>query len=475
MWSAGKPLLSHALGYLMRSQVRTAAFLRPEKHVKYVILGGGVSGGYAMDAFDAHGCSSDVLMISSEKYAPYERPALTKGFLAAGNPVRLPSFHTCAGSGDAAHDAAWYRPPRFDHGLMLGTSVDEFDAASKRLVLDLGTSIVYDKLIIATGASARKANFDNLGADHLVYVRDLNDAEGLYQRLQQLAGRADAAVAIIGGGFIGTEVAAAVAGFGISATVLCQESSLLQRLVPGPIAQRYQEAFKKNNVQVISNVTTDDVTYTETSKNGKYTVHYTCRESEDKAGETINADVVVVAVGAVPNSSLFDGKLLLTDSGHVVVDDVLRTSAKDVFAVGDVAAFPSANTSGIQVLDNVTHARESAKFAVRSVLGVDEASGVQPPAYTPTPHFYSRFLNFSWRQYGSSEGLCVLFAHSDDDSPLLGAWWQNNDGVITGTFLESATEEQHEALRACIGKSPVDDAVQRFLRETNVSVGINTM
>eukprot|EP00041_Stephanoeca_diplocostata_P021606 m.505770 g.505770 ORF g.505770 m.505770 type:complete len:273 (-) comp21865_c0_seq13:1604-2422(-) len=216
MWSAGKPLLSHALGYLMRSQVRTAAFLRPEKHVKYVILGGGVSGGYAMDAFDAHGCSSDVLMISSEKYAPYERPALTKGFLAAGNPVRLPSFHTCAGSGDAAHDAAWYRPPRFDHGLMLGTSVDEFDAASKRLVLDLGTSIVYDKLIIATGASARKANFDNLGADHLVYVRDLNDAEGLYQRLQQLAGRADAAVAIIGGGFIGTEVAAAVAGFGIS-------------------------------------------------------------------------------------------------------------------------------------------------------------------------------------------------------------------------------------------------------------------
>eukprot|EP00041_Stephanoeca_diplocostata_P021607 m.505792 g.505792 ORF g.505792 m.505792 type:complete len:139 (-) comp21865_c0_seq15:14-430(-) len=99
---------------------------------------------------------------------------------------------------------------------MLGTSVDEFDAASKRLVLDLGTSIVYDKLIIATGSSARKAPFDNLGTDHLVYVRDLNDAEGLYQRLQQLVGRTDAAVAIIGGGFIGTEVAAAVAGFGIS-------------------------------------------------------------------------------------------------------------------------------------------------------------------------------------------------------------------------------------------------------------------
>lgn len=118
--------------------------LVPEKHVKHVVIGGGVAGGYAMREFARHG-EADVALVSAERVPPYERPALTKGYLAGS--ARLPGFHVCAGTGGAIQDMRWYAANAFDPGLLLRTMVDKVDFTERRVMLDRGISLVYDRCV----------------------------------------------------------------------------------------------------------------------------------------------------------------------------------------------------------------------------------------------------------------------------------------------------------------------------------------
>jgi monodehydroascorbate reductase (NADH) len=179
------------------------------KHFKYVILGGGVAAGYAAREFGKQGVNpGELAIISKEPVAPYERPALSKGYLFPENAARLPGFHTCVGSGGERLLPEWYSEKGIE--LILSTEIVKADLASKTLTSAAGATFTYETLLIATGSSVIKlTDFGVQGAEsnNILYLRDIADADKLVAAMQA---KKDGKVVIVGGGYIGLELSAAL-------------------------------------------------------------------------------------------------------------------------------------------------------------------------------------------------------------------------------------------------------------------------
>uniref|UniRef100_A0A2P2LBE6 Putative monodehydroascorbate reductase cytoplasmic isoform 2 n=1 Tax=Rhizophora mucronata TaxID=61149 RepID=A0A2P2LBE6_RHIMU len=189
----------------------------------YVILGGGVAAGYAALEFTKRGVSpGELCIICEEPVAPYERPALSKGYLLPEAPARLPAFHTCVGANEERLTPKWYK----EHGveLVLSTHVKSADVKRKTLLTAAGETISYKILIIATGARALKLEeFGVSGsyAENVCYLRDLGDANGLVNVMQSCTG---GNAVVIGGGYIGMECAASLVVNKINVTMVFPEA-----------------------------------------------------------------------------------------------------------------------------------------------------------------------------------------------------------------------------------------------------------
>lgn len=431
MWTAvSKPIGRATVGGAVRAArlapaARQLAILRPSKQVEHLIVGGGVSCGYAAREFVAQGVNADqVMMVTEELALPYERPALSKGFLAAESPARLPGFHTSVGAGGPCQDLTWYQ--RNGVQRLLKSRVAKVDVENKQVTLARGSIIEYESLIVATGASAVKA----AAFDATLYLRSVDDAELLVAALEKVPENGHAVV--IGGGYIGVEVAAAIVGRGIRVTVVSPEETLLSRAVPGPAATVYQDAFSDAGALVVSGATVTGVA--KDASSGKRLVTIAGGGGADAI--ELEADLVVAGLGASPNSDMFAGQLAIDEAGGIVVDGEMRTSAPGVWAVGDVASFPLACEGGVLTKSgHVAHARASAAHAVRSILGRCDG------AYEHVPHYYSRFLGFAWQAHGVQEGECVPFG-TFQQGGRFGAIW-HRDGVVVGTFLDGASDSDH--------------------------------
>ncbi|GMP49999.1 hypothetical protein CsSME_00016788 [Camellia sinensis var. sinensis] len=178
-----------------------------EKTFKYVILGGGVSAGYAAREFAKQGVKpGELAIISKEGVAPYERPALSKAYLFPESPARLPGFHVCVGSGGERLLPEWYAQKGI--ALILNTEIVKADLATKTLVSAAGETFNYHFLIIATGSSViRLTDFGVQGADakNIYYLREIDDADKLVEAIQA---KKNGKVVIVGGGYIGLELSA---------------------------------------------------------------------------------------------------------------------------------------------------------------------------------------------------------------------------------------------------------------------------
>jgi len=404
----------------------------PAARAEYVVVGGGVAG--AMAEFAANGVR-DVALISAARVAPYERPALTKGFLAAESPARLPGFHTCVGVGGARQDPEWYSE-HFDQGLHLNTAVIGVDHAAKTLTFDSGATFGYGKLLVATGTSSFKVA--SLG-EETVYIRSVGDATALVDRVDALeqAGKGPARVAVIGGGLIGTEVAGMLSDR-CDVTLLCREERLLEQAVPAAVSPLVGAAL---GCRVVLGASVDRVI-----EGGDAAYRVVCGDTEH------HADVVVAGVGARPATGPFGDTLHTVGTGHIGVTEALETSQADVFAAGDVMAFPSLHSGREpRPLENVNNARASARFAVRRMLGIEPAA-----TYDPVPHAYSRISNsrgsFSWERHGVAEGDPRYFQGSDA-AVLAAVWADPADGTsrTACVFLTGGTPEQYGELKALVG------------------------
>ncbi|KAF5737471.1 monodehydroascorbate reductase [Tripterygium wilfordii] len=423
------------------------------KIFKYVILGGGVAAGYAAREFAKQGVKlGELAIISKELVAPYERPALSKAYLFPVGTARLPGFHVCVGSGGERLLPEWYKEKGIE--LILGTEIVKADLAAKTLVSAAGETFGYNILIIATGSTViRLSDFGVQGANakNIFYLREIDDADKL---VEAIIGKKNGKAVIVGGGYIGLELSAALKINDLDVTMVYPEPWCMPRLFTADIAAFYESYYANKGVKIIKGTVAVGFTADSTGE---------VKEVQLKDGRVLEADIVVVGVGGRPFTTLFKGSVE-EEKGGIKTDAFFKTSVPDVYAVGDVATFPMKLYNDIRRVEHVDHARKSAEQAVKAIKAKEE--GKQIDEYDYLPFFYSRVFDLSWQFYGDNVGETVLFGDNSPTSPKpkFGSYWIN-DGKVVGAFLEGGTPDENKAMAKVARLKPTVDSLDVLTKE----------
>eukprot|EP00882_Tetradesmus_deserticola_P012891 GHRQ01013663.1.p1 GENE.GHRQ01013663.1~~GHRQ01013663.1.p1 ORF type:complete len:335 (+),score=159.41 GHRQ01013663.1:183-1187(+) len=322
--------------------------------------------------------------------------------------------------------------------------------------------IRYQQLVIATGADpVRMTDFKAAGAElpGIHYLRNVADADAVLAAVEAAKAAGNKAV-VVGGGYIGLEVAAGLSMHGLEVTMVFPDTHLMARILTPELAVFYEAYYSAKGIRLIKGLLAKEF-----RGDGKVSSVLL------SGGSTLPADLVLVGAGARPASGLFAGQLQLDKAGGIIVDGSFKTSVDDVYAIGDVASFPLLAAGGALVRqEHVTHARSSAAHAARALMGTN------PAPYDYQPYFYSREFNLSWQFFGQAEGaeqvVCwgtmdaaaaAASAAPGGPAPKFGAYWIKG-GSVVGAFIEGAAAEESAALKAVTAAAtaaPADVAVLR--------------
>jgi NADPH-dependent 2,4-dienoyl-CoA reductase/sulfur reductase-like enzyme len=322
----------------------------------FVIVGGGLAGAKAAETLRTAGFDGEVVLFGSEPERPYERPPLAKGYLL-GKDTRDSVF---------VHSADWY--PEHDVDLRTGVTVAMIDPAAHLVTFDGGT-IHYDKLLLTTGAHARRIDIPGTGLGNVLYLRTLPESETL-----RAAFTPEARVVIIGAGWIGLEAAAAARTAGSSVTIVEPQPGALYGALGPEVGSKFADLHRSHGVEFRFGESPAEFLAAGPGSGQVGSV-------VTSAGTELPADVVVVGIGAVPNDGLAKSAGLEVSNG-VVTDSALRTSDPDIFAAGDVASSYHPLLGRRLRMDHWSNALNGGKAAALSMLG-------QPIEYDRVPYFYS--------------------------------------------------------------------------------------
>ncbi|XP_075642888.1 monodehydroascorbate reductase, chloroplastic/mitochondrial [Castanea sativa] len=435
---------SSSIGFrsFRRSYVAASSSAFANENREFVIVGGGNAAGYAARTFVEHDMANGRLcIVSKEAYAPYERPALTKGYLFPldKKPARLPGFHTCVGSGGERQTPDWYKEKGIE--MFYEDPVTGIDIEKQTLTTNSGKQLKYGSLIIATGCTASRFP-DKIGGNlsGVHYVRDVADADSLISSLEKAR-----KVVVVGGGYIGMEIAAAAIGWKLDTTIIFPEKHLLPRLFTPSLSKRYEELYQENGVKFLKGASIKNL---EAGSGG----HIAAVKLED--GSAIEADTVIIGIGAKPAVGPFEMLGLNTNVGGIQVDGQFRTSAPGIFAIGDVAAFPLKMYDRVARVEHVDHARRSAQHCIKALLSA------QTHTYDYLPYFYSRVFEYEgsprkvwWQFFGDNVGETIEIGNFD---PKIATFWVDS-GKLKGVLLESGSTEEFELLPKLARSQPSVD------------------
>ncbi|KQY60188.1 hypothetical protein ASD11_12000 [Aeromicrobium sp. Root495] len=375
-----------------------------------IVVGAGLAAAHAVETLRAEGYTGQLTLLGTEKELPYERPPLSKEVLLGDQTV----------DDTRVHDAGWYAER--DVRLRLGVTVTRLDSDARRIDLDTGETLTYDALLLTTGAEPRVPDIP--GADQAVYLRTVDDVPNVLPALE--AGKR---VVVVGGGWIGLELAAAARARGADATVLERGDLPLQKILGDRLARYLAELHLTHGVDLRTRVTVDEVVVTDGQVTGVRT------------GETtIDGDLVVVATGAVPNDQLAADAGLSVDDG-IVVDDAFRTSAEGVWAAGDVARADHTRLGRLRV-EHWDNAIKQGSAAARSILGQDVH-------HDWAPYFFTDQFEFSMEYVGHGSGDDDVEVRGDVDEHQFIAYWLDGDTVTAA--MNVGIWDVNEKLRDLVG------------------------
>ncbi|MDQ5826451.1 MAG: FAD-dependent oxidoreductase [Chloroflexota bacterium] len=328
-------------------------------HYKYLIVGGGMAADAAVRGIRDIDTVGSIGLISAEPDPPYKRPPLSKK-LWQGKPL----------------DSVWSKTGDRGVEMHLGRRATSLDPRNKQVRDEQGTAYTFDKLLLATGSAPRRLPFDRQAGEGVIYFRTVED----YRRLRQLADKGQT-FAVIGGGLIGSEMAAALAMNGKTVTLIVTGDAIGDRLYPSDLAHHLNSYYADKGVEVLTHERAADLE----ARGGEYVL-------TTAGGREIAVDGVVAGIGVLPETSLATGAGLQVEDG-IVVDRCLQTSAPDIYAAGDVAAFWDATLGKRRRVEHEDNARTMGRHAGRVMAG-----DVQP--YDHLPYFYSDLFELGYEAVG---------------------------------------------------------------------------
>ena len=378
-----------------------------------VIIGTGQAGVQAAEALRAGGFTGTIDLVGDEPHPPYHRPPLSKAWLA--------------GEMEAAQ--LTMRSPevlaRKNINLRTSVTVTAINRTSKQLVLNDGSSLSFDYLVLATGASPRKLSIPGSDANGVLALRSMADANAMAERLA-VCSQQQLPVVVVGGGFIGLEVAATARKKGLTVTVLEAAPRLLGRVLAPVLSDWYAALHQSHGVQLILNARMQQI---EADANNTVTGV----RLED--GTLIPAGLVVVGIGVAANDQLARDAGVICDRG-IVVDAHGQCSESAIFAAGDCAARTLADGSLIR-LESVQNATEQGKSVAAAILG-------QERPFTATPGFWSDQYDKKLQMAGLSMGATDWAVRGDMQSGSFSVY-HLRDGKLLAVDSVNAAKDHLQA------------------------------
>ncbi len=376
-----------------------------------VIIGAGLAAAKAAIALREEGHKGGITIVGDEEHPPYERPPLSKDLLMGKSPFD-----------DAiVEPAAWYE--EHDVRLLTGRTVERLDPAQHRVELSDGEVLEYDKAILATGARPRV--LDIPGAELARTLRRVEDSEGLREAFAS----ASSAV-VIGGGWIGLEATAAAREADVDVVVLEAAPLPLQRALGDAMAGYFAELHRSHGVDLRTSTGVDSIT-----GSGPFTV--------TAGGDELEADLVLMGVGAVPNTELAEAAGLTVDNG-VVVDERFATSDPDVLAIGDVArAHNTALGESVRV-EHWDNAIKQGKAVAKVLLGQDVV-------YDWQPYFFTDQYDLGMEYVGYSDPSHDVVVRGDTASGEFIAFWLDGQRLTAGMNVN--IWDVNDDIRSLLGRT----------------------
>ena len=362
----------------------------------FVIVGAGLAGAKAAETLREEGFDGRVVLIGDESERPYERPPLSKDYVR-GEADRVKVY---------VHPASFYADR--DIELRLGRTAVRLDTARREVELDDGTSVGYDRLLLATGAEPRRLPIPGGELGGVLYLRSVEDSDALRERLDR-----GGAVVVVGAGWIGAEVAASARQRGLEVTVVEPASVPLERVLGAELGAVYRDVHTDHGVRMLMKTGVEALE----GEGAVERVH-------TNDGQALECDFVVVGVGVQPRTHLAVQAGLAIDNG-ILVDEHLRTSAPGVFAAGDVANAHHPFYGESVRVEHWANALHQGPAAARNMLG-------EADAYDRLPYFFSDQYDVGMEYSGFAREWDRVVFRGDPASREFIAFWLAEDRVLAG-------------------------------------------
>ncbi|WP_431190520.1 NAD(P)/FAD-dependent oxidoreductase [Bauldia litoralis] len=391
---------------------------RPVFEKGIIVVGGGHGGSQAAASLRAEGYEGALTLVTAEPDIPYQRPPLSKAFLK-----------------EPGHDLLPFRPEAFyeknDITLMLETEATGIDRQAQTLGLSDGSALPFDRLVLAPGSRARMPGIEGIDLDGVLALRNAEDARAIRDRLY-----AANDVVVVGGGFIGLEIAATARLLGKTVTVLEAAERLMGRVVAPEISAHFLDLHRGWGSDIRLATPVGRIV----GESGRVV------SVETAAGDPIPADLAIIGIGVIPNVELGESAGLTIDNG-ILVDDVMATSVPEIFALGDCATFDHWSLGRRIRLESVQNAVDQAKCAARAIVG-------KPEPFREVPWFWSDQGDVKLQMVGLPFNATRSVTRGAPDSGVFSVFHFDGDRLVAIDSVNRAADHMVGRRLLGSGQSP---------------------
>jgi NADPH-dependent 2,4-dienoyl-CoA reductase/sulfur reductase-like enzyme len=383
---------------------------------KYVVIGGGLAGGRGAENIRKIDAGGSIALVTAEPHLPYERPPLSKGYLTGKKGLDRVYLKK---------DVAYYAEDNIE--VMTSVRANKIDPAARSVTLDDGRVLGYEKLLLATGGRAWRLPIPGGDLPGVFALRTIGDTDAI----RAAAGPGRHAL-VIGGSFIGSEVAASLAQLGLKVTMVFLGAHLLERIAPRELGVFLHAKYEANGVCTLPATRPDRL------------------EGADKVervvldnGETLDVDLVVMGVGIRLNTELArEAGLALGEKGAVIVDEYLRTSDPDIYAAGDIAAWPDPTFGKRLQVEHWNVARGQGLRAGRNMAGEEKP-------YRTLPYFFSDLFDLSFEVWGDLTAWDETVLRGTFEAGSF-ALYYFDQGQMVGVLASGRPDEERKPMQALV-------------------------